>query len=223
MHCHLLPGIDDGAKDLAESLGLLQQMTDLGFQTIIATPHINSAYYPNTPATIKSAWQQVTQASLSIDLFYAAEYFMDEYFESLLEEKAKLLSFGNKYVLVEMSFFGAPPKLEDYIFKLQLLGYKPILAHPERYTFYHGQIKSYERFRDLGCLLQVNLLSLAGEYGSEIAEVGRQLVQSNNVDLLGSDVHHERHLSKLRTALGEKKFLKCLLDYNYRNKDLLHE
>ena len=142
MHSHLIPGIDDGAKTLEDSIGLIRGLQDLGFKKIITTPHIYKEHYPNTKAGILRGLEELKKglidANIDIAIEASAEYFMDDHFESLIDKNEILPLNGKdgKYVLVEMSFFGMPPKLEDYLFKIQLKGYTPILAHPERYLFY---------------------------------------------------------------------------------------
>jgi len=225
MHSHLLPGIDDGAPSMEHSLRLIGELYKLGYHKIITTPHIHSEYYPNTSEIIQQKLQEVRQAlqvaQIPVDFHAAAEYYLDEHFESLLRRDEPLLCIHKNYVLVEISFFGSPPKLENYLFDLQMKGYKPILAHPERYAYFGGDLKAYKRFKDLGCLLQVNLLSLAGYYGKNCAETGQKLIKNGLVELLGSDLHHERHLQSLQSALENKSFAKLLLDYEFQNARLL--
>lgn len=224
-HSHLIPGIDDGAKSMEDSISLIGQLIDLGFENIITTPHIHNDYYPNSSAIIQEGLQTLRPAlkasGLNIDFHAAAEYYMDEHFESLLENKEPLLKISKNLVLVEMSFFGAPPKLEDYLFKMQMQGYKPIIAHPARYSFFKGQVAAYERLKDLGCHFQINLLSLAGYYGKETMETAQKLIKHNLVEYLATDLHHQRHLDSLKAALDNKTFTKFVMDYEYQNASLI--
>ena len=135
LHVHVLPGIDDGSPDLETSLQLLHTMKELGYHRLIATPHIYQEFYPNTSAVILEKLDLVQQSAIregiEIELLAAAEYFLDEYFEQRLLDD-DLLSLPGGYVLVEMSFFAPYPSLRQILFDLQLKGFKPILAHPER-------------------------------------------------------------------------------------------
>ncbi|MEM6380540.1 MAG: CpsB/CapC family capsule biosynthesis tyrosine phosphatase [Bacteroidota bacterium] len=153
LHSHLIPGIDDGAKSTEDSISLIKQLVDLGFENMITTPHIHHDYYPNSADGVKKGLQnlrpELSKAGINIDFHAAAEYYMDEHFESLLEKKEPLLKVSKNLVLVEMSFFGAPPKLEDYLFKMQMQGYKPIIAHPARYSFFKGQAMMLCRFEEV--------------------------------------------------------------------------
>lgn len=224
-HSHLIPGIDDGAKSMEDSISLIGQLVDLGFENMITTPHIHNDYYPNSAEIIKDGLKNLrpalSKAGLNLDFHAAAEYYMDEHFEELLENKVPLLKISKNLVLVEMSFFGAPPKLEDYLFKMQMQGYKPIIAHPARYSFFKGQVPAYERLKDLGCHFQINLLSLAGYYGKETMETAQKLIKNGLVEYLATDLHHQRHLDSLKAALDNKTFAKFVMDYEYQNATLL--
>ncbi len=192
MHAHWLPGIDDGAKTLEDSLQMLELFAHLGYKKVIATPHIYSDYYPNTPETIQNAYDWVKEAAdqrfPDLQLGFAAEYYMDEHFNHCLQNKSLLTLWKNE-VLVEQSFFVEIPGLKETFFDMQIKGYQPILAHPERYVFYHSDLKKVQAIKDSGVKLQVNLLSLAGRYGPEIAKVGETLIENGWIDYIGTDVH----------------------------------
>jgi tyrosine-protein phosphatase YwqE len=207
MHSHLLPGIDDGAPTLEESLSLIRQLQALGYQKLITTPHIYTEFYPNTSAIIQEKLalvrQACTEVGINIPIDAAAEYFMDDHFASLLET-GDLLPIWDNLILVEMSFMGAPPQLEEYIFRLQTKGFVPVLAHPERYTFMHQNLRQYERLKDMGCKFQLNLLSLTGYYDKSIMQVSEKLLKKGWIDLLGTDLHHQRHLDFLKDGQTNK-------------------
>ncbi|HEY4147907.1 MAG TPA: CpsB/CapC family capsule biosynthesis tyrosine phosphatase, partial [Chitinophagaceae bacterium] len=162
MHSHLLPGIDDGSPDMATSLELKKGLEDLGYQQFITTPHIMWDMYKNTPATVGGALQQLKQEPGQQNIRAAAEYFMDGHFDELLDTDQPLLTLSGKKVLVEFSFVSPPLNLKEKLFNLQIKGYQPILAHPERYSFFAAGKTAYDDMRTQGCLFQLNLLSLAG-------------------------------------------------------------
>lgn len=225
MHSHLVPGIDDGAKTLEESLTLIRGLIKLGYSGAITTPHVMGDYYPNTGATIQDGWEELQRAlrkeGLSFRLEASAEYNLDDYTAGLFA-KGDVLLMPGKQILVELSFFGAPPDLDNRIFQLRLKGYYPILAHPERYAYYLGNIKELERIRDLGCDLQVNILSLTGYYGSPTAKWAKTLIEKGMVSYLGTDMHNERHLQALQNALRQKDVLKIIQRNTFKNKDLFN-
>lgn len=214
IHSHLLPGIDDGAATMEDSLALIRQLKELGYKKLVTTPHIYSAFYPNTKTGILEKRDEVRRAmaaeGIDMELDAAAEYFMDEHFETLLLGEEPLLCIQERQVLVEMSFFGAPPSLESYLFRLRSKGYQPVLAHPERYGFLHPQKEYYSRLQELGCLFQVNILSLAGYYKRPVQEAAEYLLRKEMIHFLGTDLHHQRHLDALRDALTHKKTREAL-------------
>ncbi len=223
MHSHLIPGIDDGAKTLDDSLTLIRGLQDLGFSKIITTPHIYNEYYPNTKEIIGAGLVKVQaalkEANIHIPMEASAEYFMDEHFEDLTTRN-DIRPLMGKYVLVEMSFFGAPPKLEQYLFKIQLKGYTPILAHPERYLFFHNDYEQFAELKSKGILLQVNVGSILGYYGKPIKQLAHKLLKDKLIDLIGTDMHHIGHLDFLKKNYTEKEFQQILSKYPFQNAEI---
>jgi protein-tyrosine phosphatase len=212
MHSHLLPGVDDGSPDVETSLSLIKSLRDCGFRELITTPHIYKELYPNTPDTLSRAYAELPQRlneQGDITLRFAAEYFLDEYVEELIKSGQPLLTIYDNWVLTEISFVQAPIDLENRLFDLQVAGYKPIMAHPERYGYWHQQKQAYHELKERGVLLQINLLSLTGYYGRQVAETARYLIKEELVDLVGSDCHHHRHAN---TIQNESRSILKLLD-----------
>lgn len=204
MHSHLLPGIDDGATDPGNSVQLIRGLQELGYSKFITTPHIFWDMYQNDPSTIKSAHQhlqaEMNKLGMNTLLHPAAEYYLDDHFDELIELKNPLLTIKDKMVLVEFSFVNAPLNYKNQLFQLQISGYQPILAHPERYLYLGANKKVFDDLKSAGCLFQVNLLSLAGYYGKPTQEMAQYLLKKNYIDLLGTDLHHLRHLEALRSS-----------------------
>ncbi|MEM0992968.1 MAG: CpsB/CapC family capsule biosynthesis tyrosine phosphatase [Bacteroidota bacterium] len=220
MHSHLIPGIDDGAQSLEDAVALIRGLQALGYEKIITTPHIYKEYYPNTSDVILRGLDglrvHLQSIGIDIDIAAAAEYFMDEHFEALMK-KGDLLSFGDQYVLVEMSFYYETPKVFEYIFELCSKGYRPILAHPERYVYYANTFDKYHDFKERGCLLQMNLLSLTGYYGKPVQQNALRLAKSGLLDFVGTDLHKERQLKALEAALTQSKVIKLLESKQFLN------
>jgi tyrosine-protein phosphatase YwqE len=215
MHSHLLPGIDDGSPDIQTSIELISGLEDLGYKKFIATPHAMEDLYPNNRASIQAAFMTLND-ELTINrpetrIRFAAEYMLDANIENLLEKKEPLLTIKDNWVLVEISFASPPMYLKEAFFNLQMQGYQPILAHPERYGYYHQQPKMYGLIKSMGCLFQANLLSFSGYYGSSVKQTAEYLAQQGLIDLLGTDLHHQRHLDSLR-ELPFTPVLASLLD-----------
>jgi protein-tyrosine phosphatase len=224
MHSHLLPGIDDGSPDVETSLQLMNGLIQLGYRKFICTPHIYKELYPNTKQTIQAAYEQLQPAVQEkfpgIELSYAAEYFLDDHFDELLQSGERLLTIGDNYVLVEYSFSSPPMDLRDKLYQLQLEGYKPILAHPERYGYYAAAKQEYDALFDSGCLFQLNILSLAGYYGKPAAQLAQYLLEKNYIRLLGTDIHHERHLDAFQSAAINKIMGQVIPHINLLNTSL---
>ncbi|AUC22229.1 histidinol phosphatase [Polaribacter sejongensis] len=220
IHSHLLPGIDDGAKNIETSIALITKMHSYGIKNIITTPHVLGDLYQNSSDTIKDKLREV-QAALQrknitdVTINAAAEYMMDEQFSELLE-KNDILTIKDNYVLVEMSYFSAPINLYEILFEIQVKGYKPVLAHPERYSFLHNDFNHYYKLKKAGCMFQLNLLSLTEQYGKGVQKISEKILKENLYDFVGTDTHHNNHLELLK-KIGTKKNLekiKHLLDNN---------
>jgi protein-tyrosine phosphatase len=209
IHSHILPGIDDGAKNLKESIDLIKKLKELGVKQFIPTPHIMQDFYPNTDETIGSAYESLLgnltkKLQNGITINPAAEYMLDMTFETLLEE-GNLFTLKGNYVLVEMSYFQPPINLEPLIFKIKTKGYLPVLAHPERYAFYHNNLDYYSKLKQLGCFFQLNLLSLSNYYGKNVETTANYLIDKKLIDFVGTDTHNTTHIEKLSNIILSKK------------------
>ena len=206
IHSHILPGIDDGAANIEASLELIKGLYALGVRKTIATPHIIGDLYRNTPATINAALELTKQAcvdaGIDIELSAAAEYMLDDHFMELLRKKEPLLTLHKNLLLVEIPYTAPPYDLDEMLFSIITEGYQPVLAHPERYFFYHKNMKEYERLKEMGFHLQVNLLSLTGYYGKSAAKAAVYILDNELAGLVGTDMHHGRHLGALGSNIG---------------------
>lgn len=214
VHSHLLPGIDDGSPDVSTSISLINGMMDLGFQQFTATPHVMQDIWKNNDETISAASKLLESAlnenKVDCRFTVAAEYMVDENLEFLLQNKKRLRTIRENWVLIEISFLQPPLQLKDILFDLQVQGYQPVLAHPERYLYYAGKTKELIELKDIGCKLQSNLLSFSGYYGKEVQRFAEHLVDLNLVSLLGTDLHHERHLESLKKLQFSKSLQKVM-------------
>lgn len=201
IHSHILPGIDDGAKTVDDTKLLLEEMKQLGFTKIITTPHTMNNVWDNTPNTIQNALTLVeSQLNLPFEIKAASEYLLDD---SVVEKakKKELLTLKENYILVELSYLNAPIQLYDFLYQLQLSGYHVVLAHPERYNYYHTNKKEYAKLKKAGCLFQLNLLATVGYYGKNVAETADYLLKENLYDFVGSDLHHMNHVMAFQNKL----------------------
>ncbi|MBI3718018.1 MAG: histidinol phosphatase [Sphingobacteriales bacterium] len=201
MHSHLIPGIDDGSPDMDTSMALISGLQQLGYKKFITSPHIMWDMYKNERDTIlrkaDEVREELRRRNINVEFHAAAEYFMDDYFSKLIKSGAPLLTIKDNWVLVEFSFISQPFDLKQNLFDLQIKGYKPVIAHPERYSYFHSKKERVHELYEQGCLLQVNLLSLSGYYGKPVQEMAKYLLKNNLVTLFGTDLHHFRHLESL--------------------------
>ncbi len=223
IHSHLLPGIDDGSKNIEMTLDLLSQLQQLGFAQFITTPHVTTGVWDNTRDGIlfklKETQEHLASKSHEFSIRAAAEYILDGQFTELVNNK-NLLTLKDNLVLVEMSYLNPPLQLFDLIFEMQIAGYIPLLAHPERYGFYHNNFSEFSRLKNAGCQFQINLLSTMGYYGPAVAACAEKLLKSGMIDFVGSDVHHQKHIdafsqrimlkepSALQNAIANNEFFR---------------
>lgn len=197
IHSHLLPGIDDGAQSFTDTLALTKALQSFGVSQIITTPHVIQNIWDNDTEKIsqKTSETIVNLQNNQIDIPFtaAAEYLMDDSFVQLFQSE-KLRTLKDNYVLVEMSYINPPMQLYSIIFDLKVAGYIPVLAHPERYLFYHKNLSEYNKLKNAGCLFQLNLLATTGYYGVEITKTADYLLQKGMYDFVGSDTHHSKHI-----------------------------
>jgi len=196
IHCHIVPGVDDGSPDAATSADLIERMQSWGIKRIIASPHVTQYTFENTEETIAPAMKAL-QAELdrrgnAIDVTHSAEYRIDELFTQRLAND-DLWLLPNKHILIENAFMQEPWNLVQLIFDLQVRGLKPILAHPERYMYYYGHLDRYKSLHDSGLAFQINLLSLAGAYGKTERKIAQQLMDNGLADFIGTDLHKASH------------------------------
>jgi tyrosine-protein phosphatase YwqE len=223
-HNHLLPGIDDGSPDVETSILLFKGMAELGFTDMICTPHIIADTHPNTPESISNAANKLkTEAAnlgLNLDFRYAAEYMLDDTFQHALSKNQSLLKLHNYRILVEFSYIQKPSRVESFSFDLQVAGYEPVLAHPERYMYYHKDLGFYEYLKDLGFELQLNLLSLTPYYGKDVQRVAHHLLKNNMYDFACTDMHHTRHLEAMKAHFTPQSLQELFENHGLKNHEL---
>lgn len=214
MHSHLIPGIDDGVPDIETSIQLIKGLHSLGYTKIITTPHIMWDMYKNTSDIIleRLEWVKAAahQENIDIQIHAAAEYFLDDHVASLLKQNQPLLTINGNMVLVEFSMAFPSHGLKDILFEMQMQGYQPVIAHPERYIYLDKDKGFYEEMKDIGCLFQLNMLSVAGYYGKSVQELSNYLIKKEYYDLIGTDMHHFRHFEAVAQTVGSGLLQKLL-------------
>jgi len=224
-HNHIIPGIDDGSPDNETSIALIHGLQDLGFNDFIFTPHIITDTHPNTHDTISAGFDGLNNAlqnnNINIPNSFAAEYMMDDTFHEKLKNKKSLLKLRHDKILVEFSYIQRPDHVEKISFEMQIQGYEPILAHPERYIYYHDKWDYfYTHLKDLGFELQLNLLSLTPYYGKDVQKIAHKMLTEGLFDFACTDIHHLRHLDALTSSFTKDSLLELFDKYHFRNNEL---
>ena len=201
-HCHILPGVDDGVRTMEESLEALSWYEEQGVREVWLTPHVMEDI-PNTPAQLRTRFEELCQAyDGHLTLHLAAEHMLDPLFEERLETGDLLpychseRSEESPWLLVETSYFNPPMDLDGLLQRIREKGYRPLLAHPERYVYMSWA--DYTRLHEAGVLFQLNLPSLAGDYGPDARRKAERLLKARWYHRTGSDLHR---LSHFRHAL----------------------
>ncbi len=209
IHCHVIPGIDDGASTLEKGVALVKALRRWGITRVVATPHVAEDIFPNSIETITPAFGDLKQVlkdeEVDVKLNHSAEYRIDDYSLTQINDRAIPTIPGNR-ILVENSFVQEPWNLDDTLFHLKVQGYRLIFAHPERYAYYHDNLKRLKALHFNGMDFQINLLSLAGYYGKQIKEVAEWLVDNNLVEFIGTDIHRQEHIDAIDRYIGSRDY-----------------
>ncbi|SMC54590.1 tyrosine-protein phosphatase [Cellulophaga tyrosinoxydans] len=214
IHNHILPGIDDGAKTVEDSISLIKAFSEIGIEKFIATPHIMDNYYPNNFQTINQSLIQVKNELIKeemtqVSIEAAAEHMIDGNFENILD-RSEIMPIQKNYLLVEMSYLQPSLNFDTAIEKIGSARYFPIFAHPERYNYLHNTNK-YDKYKQTGILFQLNILSLGGYYGDSVKRCANKLLEEGKIDFLASDVHHLNHLEELKKIQLKQKTIDRLI------------
>jgi protein-tyrosine phosphatase len=222
IHSHLLPNIDDGSPDMETSVQLIREMVDLGFRSIITTPHI-SELYPNENTDIQNVLYQLNaqlkREQINMDISVAAEYMVNDLFEQKILSDEPLMTLPNNHILIELSHISEPVNLYKVINLLIEKGYIPILAHPERYRYYNNNLAQFQKLINCGCHLQVNALSLDGYYGRMVSDCAWALLNNYMIEFIGSDIHHLKHIDVFKNNISTKS-QHVFNNYHFQNKKL---
>jgi protein-tyrosine phosphatase len=214
IHSHLVPAIDDGVQTPEESLRIIKKFSELGYTKLITTPHVMSDTYKNTSSGILDGLARLNtflkENQIDVTVEAAAEYYLDEHLMSMLKNQEPLLTFGKKYLLFETNFLNEPFNLKDFIFLATTQGYKPVLAHPERYMYLQTAMDKSEDLINRGVLFQINISSITGYYSRVVQTAAHKLIDKGWVHFLGSDCHHDKHIEQVEIARKMKYFQKAL-------------
>lgn len=225
MHSHLVPKIDDGSKSKEESLEIINRLYELGFKKVITTPHTMRGGYDNTTGIITDGKNDLNtfliEEKCPITIEASSEYYLDGHFDKLINNK-DLMPFGDNHILFELSFMTKPTSFETTVFNLISEGYKPILAHPERYNYLADkELTQLTKIKETGALFQLNLFSLVGAYGEVSQKIAEKLIDKEMVDFVGTDIHNRTQLKYLDQLLTNFHLSKLIAQNKLQNKNLL--
>lgn len=193
IHCHILPGIDDGAQFIDESLALAKEAIANGITDIVATPHLNQSLFPFSMEACEKSLSRLREAlkaeGLPIEVHFGAEVKADPSILEGLKAKTVPTLGSSKYVLIELPFEIIPPFARELVFEIQLLGLKPILAHPERNLRIQRNPDLLQPFIESGCLTQLNSTSVTGHLGKDSQDSSFELLTKGWASIIASDAH----------------------------------
>ena len=203
IHSHILPGVDDGAGAFADSVAILTTLRAAGVERNILTPHVSGGLFPNVAADLRVRFEELkaalpTEFKAEETLRLGSEYMIDEFFE----EQTDLLYYGNRHILVEMSYGVRSLNLLETVFRLVQEGFTPVLAHPERYVFYFGgkrgprDVEEWEQLLEMGCKFQLNIQSLSGAYGSDSLANLKYFLDHDWYSYVATDIHAARQMAR---------------------------
>ncbi len=225
MHSHLIPNIDDGSASVQESANMIKGLQALGFKKFITTPHIMPEVFKNDAEIILESCIKLNSELMpesDVNVIAAAEYYIDDQFHDRVRNGERFLTFGSNYILLEVNMMSREKRLEEVLFELNLKGYKPVLAHVERYPymFEGNSLQYYSSLMDADVLLQVNLRSFTGQYGEIQKKIARQLAEHNMINFLGTDIHHESQLPVIQQSMKDSYVQKLLTNNTLMNNQL---
>jgi tyrosine-protein phosphatase YwqE len=222
IHSHLIPGIDDGVQTLDEAVGMVKKMAAMGYSHLVTTPHVIWDCYRNTPKIIRdglvSLQDACRTAGIDVNIQAAAEYFIDEHFVEMLHTGQELLTLPGKRLLVELPYSTPLMNTPETLFNIIEKGYQPVLAHPERYTYFYADRSIFRKLADQGCELQVNILSLGGYYGPSVSKMAGWLLENGLITFIGTDAHKMPHLD-LISKIDQNSWLSR---YPFKNEKLIN-
>lgn len=226
IHCHMLPGVDDGSKSNEESLACLKVMRDAGFEKVICTPHYQYPRFPNVESDIQNRYDSMLLDFTSLNaqnipqmIGVAGEYRVDSGFADRIKNNQFLLV-GGKYLLTEFSLHQQVIGLDQVMFDLQMKNYEIILAHPERYPYYSSASSKLQHLKDMGVYFQVNILSLIGFYGEGPRRKAFEMIEKGWVEFLGTDMHNTLYAQALIDATHDRKIIKLIEKHQFLNSQV---
>jgi protein-tyrosine phosphatase len=196
LHSHILPGVDDGAPDFEASLEMARMAVADGIEVMACTPHFLPGLYNNDAAHIRKlvAWlnEEFKQHDVDLALVVGGDVHIRPDLTSCLREQTVLTLHDTRYFLFEPSHISVPPRLEDFLFEVQIAGYVPILTHPERLKWIEQYYDIIAKLADSGVWMQITAGSLTGRFGSRSKYWAQRLLAEGRAHILATDAHNTK-------------------------------
>lgn len=221
IHCHLLPGIDDGSRSFDESVEVLKNLESIGYKSIILTPHYiyESRYNSNKNNNLKILdflKKEVKKNNININLYLGNEIFYDKNIIDLLNNNEISSLNNSKYLLIELPMSGEVEGYEEVFSSLIRKGYKVVLAHPERYFSFQKDYERVKSLEEIGVLFQCNIESIMGRYGDKAKKLVKKILKDKKVSFLATDIHHNKDNFDIYLK-AKKKICKYISEEEYNN------
>lgn len=223
IHSHILFDVDDGSRTIEESIELIKKMYEIGFKNIILTPHyIEGSEYNCENNEKRKKLKQIedilTKQKIKVNIYLGNEIFINDNIYNLIKNNVIHTLNNTKYILVELPFHNQIVKLEDIIYELKIKGLKPIIAHPERYTYFQKNYQEIDRLREEGFLFQANYASILGFYGKESKKLLKYMLKKKYIDYFGTDIHRNSKTYVIDNFKKIEKNIIKLTKIDYYNK-----
>ncbi|MCF1619981.1 tyrosine protein phosphatase [Tetragenococcus koreensis] len=214
LHCHILPGIDDGADSMETSLAMAKEAVSQGITHILCTPHHNNGRYENLKATVVQAvallQAELDKEQIALTLFEGQEVRISgELLQEINNDRILFTDLGDTYLLIELPTMDIPAYTEELFFELRTKGKVPVIVHPERNAKFREDPNRLLPYLEMGCLAQLTAPSLVGTFGKSIQKTAQEMVEHNLVQMMASDAHgvHKRkfHLKEAYELMGKEK------------------
>ena len=188
-HSHILPNIDDGSRNYEETINILKEANEAGFEKVISTSHYMEDCYEVSEQAREELINKIKLETNNLQLYTGSEIYITEDIVELIKNKKASTINNSKYLLFELPMNSKPLYVEDIVYRLIQNGYQPIIAHPERYSYVQDDFDYALDLLDMGVLFQSNYGSLIGLYGDKAKKTLKKMLKQDLVHFLGSDVH----------------------------------
>ncbi|MBZ0116924.1 MAG: protein tyrosine phosphatase [Sandaracinaceae bacterium] len=212
LHCHYLPAIDDGVRTLGEGIEIVTGLAALGYELVVATPHIRTAMFENRKPGIEAAFAAFVAGAgeLGAQVGLGAEHYLDDVFWTLFVGGEALPYPGGKAALVELAYDRMPMRVEERFFEMQIRGVRPVLAHPERYADLYRATDRLDPILEVGTVALLDLMSLVGRYGRRPQDAAERMLEEGVYSAACSDAHRpgdvelvDQAIERLRRLCGD--------------------